>query len=217
MINKECELQSGLKFNIQVPESVTEFDALPGGRVGLCLECAIDDVLYRGPFADVRDALANALAVANPSIPRKTKPHPNAERAAKGDVVNDESEGKYIARVAAELAVEETTFQSVLDQVMAANDALPTTDKAKFSFSVEKVARTGSGGLVGKTDLADAAELIGQGPDKLAISLGRLASAMGIEPIVLDADPATAVRQLGMKLKERRAQLAKQTKADLMG
>ena len=73
------------------------------------------------------------------------------------------------------------------------------------------------GGLVGKTDLADAAELIGQGPDKLAISLGRLASAMGIEPIVLDADPATAVRQLGMKLKERRAQLAKQTKADLMG
>ena len=216
MTNKECELQSGLKFNIQVPESVTEFDALPGGRVGLCLECAIDDVLYRGPFADVRDALAKALAVANPSIPRKTKPHPNAERAAKGDVVNDESEGKYIARVAAELAVEETTFQPVLDTVMATNEALPVGDKAKFSFSVEKVARTG-GGLVGKTDLADAAELIGQGPEKLAISLGRLASAMGIEPIGLDADPATAVRQLGMKLKERRAQLAKQTKADLMG
>jgi hypothetical protein len=116
----------------------------------------------------------------------------------------------------------------VVDKLVAASDAVlakiaakeTLTDEDKkvtlFEFSVEKAARTG-GGLVGKTDLADAAELIGQGPEKLAISLGRLASAMGIEPIGLDADPATAVRQLGMKLKERRAQLAKQTKADLMG
>ena len=234
MKSQEWELQSGLKFNLEVPETPTEFDGLPGGRVGLCVECANDDVMYRGPFAVVRDLLAEAVAAEYTQVVRATKPHPNSARAKKGETVFAESPGKYLARAAVEVnpqagdGEEALVFQPLLDKIMATsaeliakrNEGTKLTDdeeKQVVEFSVEKAARTGSGGLVGKGDLNDAANLIAQGPEKLAISLGKLQAAMNLpEAIVLDAtDPELAKRQLGLKLKEYRAQIMKQQVAGL--
>ena len=101
MIKQEFSLQSGETFPVLVPQSYAEFDGLPGGRVNLALECAIDDVVYRGASASVRDALAEAVAALYPNLPRETKPHPNAEKAKKGGTVFAESPGKFLGRVTA--------------------------------------------------------------------------------------------------------------------
>jgi hypothetical protein len=214
MKQQEWELQSGLKFNMAVPESVDEFDKLPGGRVGLCLECATDDVAYRGFFADVRDILAEELEKRFPDCPRNRKPHPKD----KTKTVLDESPGKYISRLAAELNLADEDgslvkeFQPILDEIMTANAALPDTDKKKIRFSVEKVARTGGGGLVGKGDLEMATQWLKQDASTLASAIAKLSTAMGLaQPFVLpDGDDATRQRFLGLKFKEYRAFVFKQ-------
>src|ERR1035441_595498 len=101
MIDQLFKLQTGETFPIQVPQSYAEFDGLKGGRVNLCLECGISDVVYRGTSANVRDTLAEKVAELYPNLPRETKPHPNSERAKKGVTVFSESPIKYLSRVAA--------------------------------------------------------------------------------------------------------------------
>src|ERR1039457_6085220 len=126
MIKQEFSLQSGETFPVLVPQSYAEFDGLPGGRVNLALECAIDDVVYRGASASVRDALAEAVAALYSNLPRETKPHPNAEKAKKGETVFAESPGKFLGRVAASVEglLEEAPFQNVVDKLVAASDAV---------------------------------------------------------------------------------------------
>jgi hypothetical protein len=240
MVSKEWELQSGLKFNLEVPSTVEEFDALPGGRVGLCLECGVDDVMYRGPFADVRDALAAALETAYPKAPRERKPHPNADRAKKGETVINESPGKYINRLVALQGWDDATgFQPILDGIMktsnevkariAAGDATVTSKEkeAVIEFSVEKVARTGSGSLIPKVDLETAATILadaGRLPTVLTKLGGFLADESGeAREIVLttvDGDAqatyAAQQKQIALLLKEYRSRLAKQQMAALV-
>jgi hypothetical protein len=228
MQTKEWELQSGLKFQLPVPSTVEEFDSLPGGRVGLCLECGVDDVMYRGPFADVRDQLAAALEKKYPNSPRERKAHPNVEKAKKGETVVAESPGKYISRLAALQGWDDASgFQSVLDEIMAASEALPVGHKDKIEFSVEKVARTGAGGLIPKVDLEMADTLLKGDKAALATALDRLGKFLADDngqpkTIVLqtvDGDEkatfAAQQRQIAVLLKEYRGRLAKQAMAGL--
>lgn len=222
METKQWELQSGLIFNLDVPTTAEEFDSLPGGRVGLVVECAVDDVMYRGPFADVRDQLAEAIEIEYTNVARGTKPHPNKERAAKGETVYAESPGKYIARAAAELnpnaadGEEALIFQPLLDKIMADNAAKPDTDKTKIKFSVEKAARTGTGGLVGKQDLETAGLMIAKGAEKLAKALVNLQSELSRPTaIVLPTEPEAQKKALALLIKEYRGVLAKRGMANL--
>ena len=141
MKNTTWELQGGLTFQLPTPETIDEYNSLAGVRpadpneTGIAvLDDAIENTMYRGPFADIRKAVALAVEKEYSDIPRNRKPHPNAEKAAKNETVFNESEGKYIARVAAEKGVDISSFQPVLDKIVADNAALPNTDKNKIKL-----------------------------------------------------------------------------------
>src|SRR5438093_6731187 len=190
MKEQEFYLQTGEKCPLLVPETAAEFDALPGGRVGLCCECGVDDVVYRGPQATVRDMLASVIAKKYPQVPRRTKPHPNQEKAKKGETVFDESPIKYLDRVASTVGglPDDAPFQPEVDEIIAKNREVKakiaagtaTQDEKDWfiEFSVEKVARTGGGGLIPKIDLENADTILKMDDAQRATVLGNLAAKL---------------------------------------
>jgi hypothetical protein len=90
----------GFKLNVQVPDSVEEFDRM-AGRSGAALDEANKNVMYRGWNADFRRTFVEVLGKQFPDIKRavvgkgpKTKKNPEGS-----DVY--ESEQKYLDRVLA--------------------------------------------------------------------------------------------------------------------
>ena len=192
MKNTTWELQGGLTFQLPTPETIDEYNSLAGVRpadpneTGIAvLDDAIENTMYRGPFADIRKAVALAVEKEYSDIPRNRKPHPNAEKAAKNETVFNESEGKYIARVAAEKGVDISSFQPVLDKIVADNAALPDTDKNKIKLDPSTHERRGpSSTEPGKLDIETAKALIAQGNKKLKISLSKLKDVAPAAPVI---------------------------------
>lgn len=101
----------GMSPTFQIPESVDEFDTL-AKRAGACLDEAVANIMYRGPFADWRDMFLHGFE-ANGSkfdgidkqtgIERKTKvvelTSKNEDGSPKTREAYDESEAVYWNRV----------------------------------------------------------------------------------------------------------------------
>ena len=224
------ELQGGLKFAIETPESVNDYNQLAGTRpadansTGVAvLDDAIDNTMYRGPFADVRYALAIRLEAEYPDVPRNRKDKPGAKPDVEGKIeqVFDESEGKYISRVAAVKGVAVTTFQSILDDIMSKNTALPADSKDKIKFDPSQRERRGpSSTEPGKGDIETAKALLGASAKKLRVAITRLAQAIGtpvelVDSSVPDAD-AKNLRTVAMAVKAYNAWLKTQTQSALL-
>jgi len=202
------ELQGGLKFALETPTTVEEYNGLAGTRpadensTGIpVLDDAINNTMYRGPFADVRFALAKALEVEYTDPPRGRKDHPQGKKDENGAVIQvfDESEGKYIARVAATKGVAITSFQNLLDKIMADNAALPTDSKDKIKLDPSQRERRGpSSTEPGKLDTETATALIAQGNKKLRISLSKIVEKVPTVDVTLvgSDDPDAAAKNL---------------------
>jgi hypothetical protein len=213
------ELQGGLKFRVTTPTTIDEYSALAGvlrmdeNSTGVAvLDDAIENVMYRGAFAEIRRALAIKLAELNPDIPRETKNKPGAKPDTSGTIeqVFDESEGKYISRVAATKGVAVTTFQSILDEIMAVNSALPDDSNDKIKFDPSQRERKGpSSTEPGKLDLETAKALLAQGQKKLRVSLARITDITGVPVELVDtSDPeheAKNIRAVAFAVKAYRA------------
>ena len=207
MRKTEWELQGGLKFKIETPETIEEYNTLAGTRpmdansTGIAvLDDAIDNTMYRGPFADVRYALAERIEKEYSDVPREKKDHPQGKKDANGNVIKvyDESEGKYIARVAATKNVTIASFQPLLDEIMATNDSLPVDDKNKIKLDPSQRERRGpSASEPGKTDVETAKALIAQGQKKLRISLSKIEEISGSKiELVPNSDPEAEAKNL---------------------
>ncbi|MDE2105432.1 MAG: hypothetical protein KGL39_49855 [Patescibacteria group bacterium] len=202
MKQTKWELEGGYTFTLDTPESHDEYNRLAGVRPpdanstgDAATDDAISNTMYRGPYADVRWLLANELQTRfGDEVPRKMKDHPNGKKNADGSIVQvpDESEGRYIAKVAA--AKTDATIQSVLDEVMAANLALPVGHDDKITFDPSQ--RVGKGPKSAgptKEDFATADALIAQGPKKLRVSLGKIKALTDYEVVLVgDDDPDAA-------------------------
>jgi hypothetical protein len=132
----------GLKANVSVPDSVTEFDNL-AKKEGACLAEAIANVVYRSVLAGVRSDVVEVLEKET-GIPRnmkdsgKTKDveveiddpeNPGQKKKTSQKVaiyVPDESEQKYVDRVQAQLKLKDeefvARFQPLMDKVVASAD-----------------------------------------------------------------------------------------------
>ena len=228
MKTTEWELQGGLKFKLETPTTVEEYNALAGTRTpdtnttGIAvLDDAIDNTMYRGPFADVRYQFAKKLeAEFGADCPRNKKDHPQGKKDEKGAVikVDDESEGKYIARVAAFKNVTIASFQPLLDEIMTANEKLPTDSKDKIKLDPSQRERRGpSSTEPGKGDIETANALLAQGHKKLLISLSKIEAATGtkVELVGKDEPDAEAknLRAIAFAVKAYRSSLANALKA----
>jgi hypothetical protein len=124
---KEIKVKSGgVYYAINVPETVEEFDQL-AKREGAALASAIDNVIYRSANAQFRSEFAD-LVEKETGIERKTKVSGTREvedeegnKTEEDIVVYDESEGKYLNRVYAELDLEleeqrQARFQEQIEQ-----------------------------------------------------------------------------------------------------
>lgn len=124
----------GLSFVIAlVPESVAEFDQ-NAKKDGACLNEAVNNVLYRGVFPDIRSTFLDAVQ-RETGIKRTTKAGPLKKDKTPGADVFDESEAKYFARVCAifqpegaeEPGVEGKHFQYLADKLN--NGELPVLNE----------------------------------------------------------------------------------------
>lgn len=104
----------GFKLNLQVPESVDEFDRL-AGKSGACLDEATLNVIYRGWNAEFRRTFVDQMAKLHPDIRRavvgkgpKTKKNPEG-----ADVF--ESEAKYVERLIAGGVTRDEMFPIAVD------------------------------------------------------------------------------------------------------
>jgi len=152
MKNADFRLQGGLTFAFLVPETVEEYNNL-AADASACLDSAIDNVMYRGPFARLRERLAQRVEEQT-SIARARKPHPSPEQAKVGVTVFDESPGGYISRAAAELGKDSAgdAFQSVFDEMLSANAALQDGDANKIVFDPSERVSRGPSATAGKGD-----------------------------------------------------------------
>ena len=198
MIEKLFE-SAGLNGKVQAPQTPEEFDSL-AKRIGACLDEAVANVLYRGVLADFRGELCDKIEATH-SIKRLTKDHPEGKKDAAGNTIRvvDESENKYIARAAAELGQPVNVFQPLADEVCK-----------DLVFDPSQRERKAGAGMPGKTDLETARTLIAQGPEKLAISLGKIGAVTGTT-ITLTGDEAAQVVQVALAIKAYRAAITSAT------
>lgn len=199
---------AGFELNANVPASVEEYNALAPSRGNAVLEDAVANVMYRGVFPTFRDKLCDHVEK-DTGIKRKTK---TVKRDGKDVEVVDESEGKYIARVKAELNIEDEDFVAKY-----ATEAQSIMDGIKFDPSVRE--RTGGEGpKIGKNDLKLATELLAKGSNEA----NRVAALLGakLNRAVELGDDAEAnktilARAFGDWRRQQAAEAAAKTKADL--
>lgn len=133
----------GFDVNINVPETVEEYDGLAKAP-GACLKDAIGNCVYRGVLAGVRSDFCDALEASSQvkalgdvgtrkmrDSGRKTKVKTTAPDGSETEreepiYVYDESEAEYVNRIQALLKMEDAAFvaafQSVIDSVVASPD-----------------------------------------------------------------------------------------------
>jgi len=132
----------GLTVALTVAESVDEFDRL-AGKVGACLEEAVDNIVYRGGMADFRDTFLHGDASKNiigveeeTGIEREFETRElkskNADGSANTTDVWTESEAVYFNRVKATL-VKNGTYPSV-EAVLAHFQDLANQVAASITF-----------------------------------------------------------------------------------
>ena len=124
----------GHKFNISVPESVEEYDAL-AKKQGACLEAAIDHEVYHGTLGDIRDGFAKAVGEHYNITQREIGTGVfEGEGDAKVEVTKTEKNDVYLARVAAEKGLTgDAPFQHIADMLSAGG-----AKEVKFDPSVRE-------------------------------------------------------------------------------
>lgn len=185
---RKLEFESvSLKGYVQVPETAEEFDQL-AKKAGACVDEAVNNVLYRGVLADFRSAVVAELE-RETGIQRKTKDHPEGKKytndqkdengnivAKKGDPIQvlDETESKYIQRVAAEQGKQPSDYQYIADRVLTQKD---DAGNLLISFDPSQTERKAPSTGPTKQDLNSAIALQQAGvadQNKLATALGRM-------------------------------------------
>lgn len=117
----------GLEVNLEVPASVEEFDT-NAKRTGACLDEAINNVVYRGSLAELRDLFLHGReadketgATAFDGIEQKTKIERKTRDTGRKDkdgnaiLTFGETEAEYFDRVCATQKVEPSSFQTLMD------------------------------------------------------------------------------------------------------
>lgn len=107
----------GVTVNLNVPESVEEFDQ-NAKRIGACLDEAINNVVYRGSLAEFRDAFTTKVEETH-QVERKTESTGKKDSDGNDIVKYAETEGEYIKRVCATKGIEAAQLQSLADEVAA--------------------------------------------------------------------------------------------------
>lgn len=196
MVNQTVEVRNGLKFTFSRPGDEAEYIKAANRGTDAMLLDAVDNNIYRTGLPDAWQMLGEAL-MKQYNVQRKTKPHPNADKAAKGETVVDETWPAFTDRIAAEQGVEPTAFQSIVDSF----EVIP----------LDLTERKGSGGaaLVGKGDLDMALTYINAGPEKCSRALAKIAKTLGTPAYVLAGDLAVDQRQVALQIKAFRAAAAK--------
>lgn len=196
MVTKEVEVRNGLKFKFSVPESVDEYNKVAERGDSAVLDDAIDNNIYRTGLPDAWGMLAEALEK-DTNIKKTQKPHPNSERAAKGETVDGETNPAYVDRVAAEQGkTSPKEYQALVD-----------------SFGViplDLTERRGKGGsLIPKGDLDMAATYMDAGEAKLNKVLDKLAATTGEPRVTLTGDRNADQRAIALQIKAFRTAAAK--------
>lgn len=97
----------GLDVKLNVPSSVEEFQKLGGDP----LAEAINNIVYRGPLAEFREALCAKLEELT-KVERKTKEVPAKKAGEAATIEWDESEARYVSRVQATLGLTPEAFSA---------------------------------------------------------------------------------------------------------
>jgi phage FluMu gp28-like protein len=196
---------AGLSGTVSIPETVEEFNAL-AKREGACLDEAVSNVLYRSVFNDFREDVVDAIVAAY-GIPQKTVDHPTKKKedGSPEQVVDPKDSGaRYINRAAAELGVAVTEFQNIANEVCK-----------KLTFDPSQRERKAKSSEPTRTDLDTADGLIAQGPEKLAISIGKLQAVTGGVVDMSGDDAAVIRRNIAFAVRDYRRAIEAQAKAGL--
>lgn len=197
---------AGFELNANVPSTSEEYNALAPSRANAVLEDAVANVMYRGVFPAFRDKLCDHVEK-DTGIKRKTK---TVKRDGKDVEVVDESEGKYIARVKAELNIEDEDFVAKYATV-----AQTILDGIKFDPSTKE--RSSEGPKIGKNDLKLATELLAKGGDesnRVAALLGSKLNRVVELTDDAEANKNTLARAFGDWRRQQAAEAAAKTKAE---
>lgn len=198
---------AGFELTHNVPATVDEYNALAPTRPNAVLEDAVANVEYRSVFPEFREKLCAAVE-ADTSIKRKTKTVGEGDKAKQ---VPDESEGKYLARVKAELGLEDADFCAKYQDT-----AQSIMDGLKFDPSTAERSG-GEGPKIGKNDLKLAKELIAKGVDEVARVAGLLGAKLNRTVDVSgDAESVekNVARAFGDYRRQKAAEEAARTKAE---
>lgn len=153
MKQRTFNLEGGLSYVLTVPSTVAEYVSLSKQSEAELVDDAVSERVYRGPQADVREALCDAIEAAFPDTPRNRTAHATRKNS-KGEAVQvEESASRYIARVAAAANVEVKSFQSMLDEIMTRNEMIAAGDPAKIELDLTKYESKGRKPAVAKGDL----------------------------------------------------------------
>lgn len=199
---------AGFELSHSVPATVDEYNALAPARVNAVLEDAVANVEYRSVFPEFREKLCSAVEK-DTGIKRKTKTVGEGDKAKQ---VPDESEGKYIARVKAELGLEDADFCAKYQDV-----AQSIMDGLKFDPSV-KEREGGEGPKIGKNDLKLAKELLTKGSAEAVRVAGLLGAKLNRSVELSDdaeSNEKTLARAFGDYRRQKAAEEAQRTKAEL--
>lgn len=161
----------GLGINLQVPETVEEFDQ-NAKKTGACLAEAINNVVYRGSLAEFRNVFLHGREADETNgvtaikglddltgIERTTKPvlDKNGKptmRDGKEVTSYDETEKEYFDRVCATQSVEVEAFRTLADEVASAIafDASATERKAPQPKKLAEIYKNSAKAVVGNID-----------------------------------------------------------------
>lgn len=126
----------GLNVTVNVPTSVTDFDAL-AEKPGECLAQGVKNIVYRGALATFRNALCEAVE-AKTGIARKFEPELDADGTEKKDTDGNvvikkwEAEAVYIKRVAGDNPEQ---YQALADDISSTLTFDPTAPEPKAPTS----------------------------------------------------------------------------------
>lgn len=197
----------GLKVLVNAPETAEEFDNL-AGKIGACVEEAVNNVAYRDTLADFRSTFCEALE-AETSIPRTREQalvdgKPKTTEDGKPILVFTESEGKYISRIRATKDLLkpdawQTAYQPLANRVVAgvaiANGTI--TDSPDNAITLDPKAREKKAKTVPETYLKLADEIIAKNSVDKAVKV--LSDYLGV-PVGTDRTSlATAIRSRELK------------------
>lgn len=151
----------GHKFNINVPESVEEYDSL-AKKQGACLEAAIDHEVYHGTLGDVRDRFAEEVGKKHGITRREIGTGVfEGEGDAKVEVTKTEKNDVYLARVAAEKGLTgDAPFQDIADSLSAGG-----ANEVKFDPSVRE-RKAPKPPTIAKKDIEEATKFLAESDEK---------------------------------------------------